>query len=112
MTTRFDPTSDVTIFLVWTRPATALATLARRGYGRVVTWGTDGDLALWTVETDNPYPVVAILDRLASVVQYVEGDDLATPEQISAWIEDYRGWRNPLLLDAAKDSAARPFGSV
>ena len=89
-----------TIFLVWTKPQTALPKLARRGYAEVISQGTDGDLALWTVETSFPHCVIAILDRLGSIVQYTEEEAVGTEEQMRWWVESYRGWRNPLLMDA------------
>jgi hypothetical protein len=88
-----------TIFLVWTKPETALPKLARRGYAEVISWGTDGDLALWTVETKFPHCVTAILDRLRSIVQYTEEESAGAGEQMQWWVESYRGWRNPLLAD-------------
>ena len=89
-----------TIFLVWTKPETALPKLATRGYAEVISQGADGDLALWTVETSSPHCVTAILDRLRSIVQYTEEEAVGSEEQVQWWVESYRGWRNPLLTNS------------
>jgi hypothetical protein len=92
--------ASTTVFLVWTKRETALPKLMSRGYAEVVSRGMDGDLALWTVKTNVPFCVVALLDRLGSIVQYTEEDAVETEDQVRAWVEDYRGWRNPLLVTA------------